>query len=137
MMHAAAAAVAAGTVALPLPARAAAGNAPAAAKRAYEQFGPARAPHTPIRLLDTVDMPIEAPAVATGWGTKTLFGGPGGEHLRILYVPPGAEGAKVHYHEWAYNLAGDFTNNESTMPDEIPKKAAVSPLRGCVADPNT
>ena len=70
-------------------------------------------------------------------GHEDALRGAGGRALRILYVPPGAEGAKVHYHEWAYNLAGDFTNNESTMPDEIPKKAAVSPLRGCVADPNT
>jgi len=67
-------------------------------------------------------MPIESPATATGWGTKTLYSGPDGEQLRILYVPPGAEGAKVHYHEfheWAYNIAGDFTNNESTMPDQV------------------
>ena len=95
---------------------------PTTAKRSFEQFGPARAPYAPIRVLDTASMPIEAPATATGWGTKTLFNGPEGEQLRILYVPPGAEGAKVHYHEfheWAYNLAGDFTNNESTMPDQV------------------
>ena len=42
--------------------------------------------------------------------------------MRILYVPPGAEGALVHYHEfheWAYNIQGDFTNNESTSPDQV------------------
>src|SRR5690348_16913768 len=89
---------------------------------AYERLSAARAPHTALRILDTLSMPVEAPAAATGWGTKTLYSGPAGEHLRILYVPPGAEGAKVHYHEfheWAYNLAGDFTNNESTSPDEV------------------
>jgi hypothetical protein len=67
-------------------------------------------------------MPVESPAAVTGWGTKTLYGGPEGERLRILYVPPGAEGAKLHYHEfheWAYNIAGDFTNNESTTPDQV------------------
>jgi len=94
--------------------------APAAVQR-YERLTPAQAPFAPVRVLDTLNMPIEA-AGWTGWGTKTLFTGPAGEALRILYVPPGAEGAKVHYHEfheWAYNIAGDFTNNESTMPDQV------------------
>jgi hypothetical protein len=55
-----------------------------------------------------------------GWGSKVLFQGPQGGALRMLYVPPGAEGAPVHYHtfhEWAYNIQGDFTNNESTTPE--------------------
>jgi hypothetical protein len=114
-----------GAACLPLVPRAAdsaAGKAAAGKAAAYERFSAARAPHTPLRILDTLSMPIEAPAAATGWGTKTLYSGPAGEHLRILYVPPGAEGAKVHYHEfheWAYNLAGDFTNNESTSPDQV------------------
>jgi hypothetical protein len=104
-----------------------AGSAPAAAKsnaeasKVYQRLMPAQAPFVAVRVLDTLSMPIEAPG-ADGWGTKTLFAGPAGEHLRILYVPPGAEGAKVHYHlfhEWAYNIAGDFTNNESTMPDQV------------------
>jgi hypothetical protein len=100
------------------------GAAPKAAASAkpYEVLSPAKAPHVPVRMLDTASMPVEAPQNVTGWGIKTLYSGPEGEHLRILYVPPGAEGAKVHYHEfheWAYNIAGDFTNNESTMPDQV------------------
>jgi hypothetical protein len=87
----------------------------------YEHLTTAQAPYTAVRVVDVLKMPIEAPG-GNGWGTRTLYSGPAGEHLRILYVPPGAEGAKVHYHEfheWAYNIAGDFTNNESTMPDEV------------------
>ena len=61
---------------------AAAATAPDAAKR-YERLTPARAPFTQVRVLDTVNMPIEA-AGWTGWGTKTLFTGPAGEELRIL-----------------------------------------------------
>ena len=94
---------------------------PSAKGQSYEHRMPAQAPYAAVRVLDVLNMPIEAPA-GNGWGTRTLYSGPAGEHLRILYVPPGAEGAKVHYHEfheWAYNIAGDFTNNESTMPDEV------------------
>lgn len=122
LRQAACAAAASGAVWVPLQSRAASGSKPSGSAPGYEQLSPARAPHVPVRMLDTASMPIEAPATATGWGTKTLYSGPAGEHLRILYVPPGAEGAKVHYHEfheWAYNIAGDFTNNESTMPDEV------------------
>ena len=87
----------------------------------YEHRMPAQAPFAAVRVLDVLNMPIEAPG-GNGWGIRTLYAGAAGEHLRILYVPPGAEGAKVHYHEfheWAYNIAGDFTNNESTMPDQV------------------
>ncbi|MGH8137127.1 MAG: hypothetical protein ACREVV_02865 [Steroidobacteraceae bacterium] len=119
--QAVAAAVATAAAGSWVPARARAVKA-AAGKPGYELLGPALAPHTPVRILDTARMPVESPATATGWGTKTLYSGAAGEHLRILYVPPGAEGAKLHYHEfheWAYNLEGDFTNNESTMPDQV------------------
>jgi hypothetical protein len=95
--------------------------APAPKGKPYEQLMSAQSPYTAVRVVDVLNMPLEAPG-GNGWGTRTLFSGPAGEHLRILYVPPGAEGAKVHYHEfheWAYNIAGDFTNNESTMPDEV------------------
>lgn len=87
----------------------------------YEHLMSAQAPYSAVRVIDVLNMPIEAPG-GNGWGSRTLYAGPAGEHLRILYVPPGAEGAKVHYHEfheWAYNIAGDFTNNESTMPDQV------------------
>jgi hypothetical protein len=99
----------------------AAATGPGAAGRGYEQLTPARAPFTRVRVLDTLNMPVEA-AGWTGWGTKTLYSGAAGEQLRILFIPPGAEGAKLHYHEfheWAYNIAGDFTNNESTMPEQV------------------
>ncbi|MBS0418816.1 MAG: hypothetical protein JSR66_13965 [Proteobacteria bacterium] len=99
----------------------AAGKPKADQGKPYEHRMPAQAPFAAVRVLDVLNMPIEAPG-GNGWGVRTLYSGPAGEHLRILYVPPGAEGAKVHYHEfheWAYNIAGDFTNNESTMPDQV------------------
>lgn len=89
----------------------------------YEFLSSASRPYASVRVLDSESMPIERPeGRVNGWGIKTLFQAPNdGGALRILYVPPGAEGAKVHYHEfheWAYNIAGDFTNNESTTPDQ-------------------
>lgn len=90
---------------------------------AYEQRSTAGAPHVSIRVLDTERMAVAAPRAGSGWGTKTLFQAPNDAgSLRILYVPPGAEGAYNHYHEfheWAYNIQGDFTNNESTTPDQV------------------
>lgn len=75
----------------------------------------------PIRVIDTDRMPT-LPAGIPGWRAKTLFRGPAGARLAIFYIPPGAEGAVLHYHdfhEWAYVLSGDFTNNESTAPDQV------------------
>lgn len=89
---------------------------------AYEFIASADGAYASVRILDTEVMPVTSPPNATGWGIKTLFENPAGGSLRILYVPPGAEGARVHYHEfheWAYNIAGDFTNNESTTPDQV------------------
>lgn len=89
---------------------------------AYEKHSAATPPHTAVRVIDVESMPIAAPPNVSGWGTRTLFQAPAGGQLRILYVPPGAEGAYVHYHEfheWAYNIQGDFTNNESTTPDNV------------------
>jgi hypothetical protein len=109
-------------VLMPLHVDAAAKPQPEEPKKQYEISTAAHAPYAALRILDTANMPIEAPPVPTGWGTKTLYSGSAGEHLRILYVPPGAEGAKIHYHEfheWAYNIAGDFTNNEATTPDQV------------------
>lgn len=89
----------------------------------YEFFSTAGDSHAPVRIVDSNRMPIVIPpGSVTGWGLQTLFEGPGGCKLDIIHVPPGAEGAKVHYHEfheWAYNIAGDFTNNESTCPDQV------------------
>ncbi len=89
---------------------------------AYESRSSATAPYLPIRVLDTEKMPIPSPVGALGWGRKVLFENKKtGDQLTILYVPPGAPGAAVHYHtfhEWAYNIEGDFTNNESTSPDQ-------------------
>jgi hypothetical protein len=88
----------------------------------YEKLSSATAPHVPTRIINTVTMPIQRGSSSTGWGIQMLYENPEGGGLRLLYVPPGAEGAKVHYHdfhEWAYNVDGDFTNNESTMPDQV------------------
>jgi hypothetical protein len=89
----------------------------------YEFLSSAGGAHAAVRVLDTNRMPIETPAGSvTGWGLQTLFSTNDGGQLDIIHVPPGAEGAKVHYHEfheWAYNIAGDFSNNESTAPDQV------------------
>ena len=88
----------------------------------YEFFSSADGDYTPVRIVDSESMPMQAPSNALGWGIKMLYKNPDGGGMRILYVPPGAEGALVHYHEfheWAYNIQGDFTNNESTSPDQV------------------
>lgn len=94
-----------------------------AAAGPWEHDSKASAPYTAIRVLDTDHMPIESRGGATGWGSKLLFKQPeGGGALHILYTPPGGQGAYTHYHtfhEWAYNIAGDFTNNEETSPDDV------------------
>src|SRR6185437_10119302 len=94
-----------------------------AAAEPWEHDSKASAPYTAIRVLDTDHMPIESRGGATGWGSKLLFKQPeGGGALHILYTPPGGQGAYTHYHtfhEWAYNIAGDFTNNEETSPDDV------------------
>jgi hypothetical protein len=69
-------------------------------------------------------MPIESSrGGSNNWGDKTLFQNEkSGGHLQILYIPPGAKGALNHYHdfhEWAWIMYGDFTNNESTSPDQV------------------
>jgi hypothetical protein len=88
---------------------------------AYEKKSTAAAPYVPIRVLDTEKMPIAGPMGAIGVGRKPLYESTiGGGHLRIWYTPPGGKGAGLHYHpghEWAYNIQGDFVNNESTNPD--------------------
>ena len=90
-----------------------------------EQLSSADQPYKPVRVLDTEKLPVEgfggAPSMS-GWGRKTLFYDPSTQdRLSILYTPPGGQGAPVHYHtfhEWAYNIKGDFTNNESTCPED-------------------
>ena len=84
----------------------------------------AAAPYRPIKVLDTDAMPIEyTRGSRASWGVKTLFENPdSGGHLTIISIPPGAEGALNHYHEfheWAWIMFGDFTNNESTSPDQV------------------
>lgn len=97
--------------------------AAAAEEGKYEFLSTASKPYIPTRIVDSEKMPYKRAAESTtGWGVKMLFESPGGGGMRMLDVPPGAEGAKVHYHdfhEWAYNIAGDFTNNESTTPDQV------------------
>jgi len=89
----------------------------------YVFLSSATSPFVSTRIVDSESMPYKrAENSTTGWGVKMLYEAPGGGGLRMLDVPPGAEGAKVHYHdfhEWAYNIAGDFTNNESTTPDQV------------------
>jgi hypothetical protein len=99
-------------------------NAGAAQPAGHEQRSSASAPFASVRVLDVERMPIERGQYgSSGWGTRTLWRGPNDDGtLRILYVPPGAEGAYNHYHtfhEWAYNIQGDFTNNESTTPHNV------------------
>lgn len=95
----------------------------AAESNRFEFLSDASGKFAPTRVVDSESMPIDRrEGSTTGWGIRTLFENPAGGSLRILYVPPGVEGAKVHYHEfheWAYNIAGDFTNNESTTPDQV------------------
>lgn len=56
------------------------------------------------------------------WDFKLLFENPEtGAHLIMLSVPPGWEGGLNHYHEWhewAYVLSGDLTNDEFVSPDQ-------------------
>ena len=89
----------------------------------YEKISTATAPYLPIRVVDTEKMPIEGPRGGLGMGFKTLYVSKlGGGHMRIWYTPPGALGAGLHYHpkhEWAYNIQGDFVNNESTNPNNF------------------
>jgi hypothetical protein len=96
---------------------------PCASTPGYECFSTASSNHAAVRVVDSKRIPIEIPpGSATGWGLQTLFRGSGGGKLDIIHIPPGAEGAMVHYHEfheWAYSIAGDFSNNESTAPDQV------------------
>ncbi|MEP7311568.1 MAG: hypothetical protein ABI859_03220 [Pseudomonadota bacterium] len=90
----------------------------------WEQTTEATAPYVSMRIIDTERMPLDpGRRAAQGWGNKTLFKDEAAKTgLKIMYVSPGTEGAYVHYHnfhEWAYNIAGDFTNNESTMPENV------------------
>lgn len=56
------------------------------------------------------------------WDFKLLFQNEEtGAHLIVLSVPPGWEGGLAHYHEWhewAYILSGDLTNDEFVSPDQ-------------------
>jgi len=95
----------------------------AAQSPAWEILGPAAPGHAPVRVLDTERMPLRkglGAGLPADWGAKVLFKGPENGTLEIVYIPPGAEGASLHYHEtheWVYFLEGDFTNNESTTPE--------------------
>ena len=95
----------------------------AAQSPAWEILGPATAAHAAVRVLDTERMPIRkgvGAGLPADWGAKVLFKGPKNGTLEIVYIPPGAEGASLHYHEtheWVYLLEGDYTNNESTTPE--------------------
>jgi len=74
---------------------------------------------TPVKIIDCPAMPWGAPN-ERGWRFKFLYDNRHtGDHLVLIDVPIGAPGGKNHYHdfhEWAYWLSGDFTNNEFTSP---------------------
>lgn len=57
------------------------------------------------------------------WDFKVLFENKEtGAHLIMLSVPPGWEGGLNHYHEWhewAYVLSGDLTNDEFVSPGQV------------------
>ncbi len=73
----------------------------------------ADAPWQPAKVIDTNAMDWEAGRL---WDRKVVYWNPdSGSHIMLLYIPPGWEGAPNHYHyfhEWAYILQGDITNNE-------------------------
>ncbi|MGH8248903.1 MAG: hypothetical protein ACREUU_21045 [Gammaproteobacteria bacterium] len=79
-------------------------------------------PHDSVRIIDTETMPWPEPDKEYGWKVKTLFRNEQtGDHLIIIQVAIGAPGGRIHYHnfhEWAYWLSGDFTNNEYTHPQQ-------------------
>ncbi len=94
-----------------------------ASENDYERTSTASDGYLPIRILDTDSMPINYDRSGSSWGAKTLFKNEAtGGHLQMVYIPPGAPGALVHYHEfheWAWIMYGDFTNNESTTPEQV------------------
>jgi hypothetical protein len=82
----------------------------------------ATAPHVPVRIIDTDMMPWPEADMVYGWKVKVLFRNEQtGDHLMIVKLAIGAPGGRNHYHdfhEWAYWLSGDFTNNEYTHPQQ-------------------
>jgi hypothetical protein len=88
----------------------------------YEVYTTATSPWVPVRILDTERMPWPPPTGALGWRNKVFFEDKVTKgRLRIIDVPIGGPGGHIHYHlfhEWAYWLTGDFTNNEYTHPDQ-------------------
>ena len=91
---------------------------------AWSWHSDANTPFRPVKILDTDAMPIEyTRGTRASWGVKLLFQNPDtGGRLSIITIPPGAPGALNHYHEfheWAWIMSGDFTNNESTHPDQV------------------
>lgn len=90
----------------------------------WEWTSTADAPYQSVKVIDTDAMPVAyTRGNRASWGVRTLFNNPeSGGHLQIIDIPPGAEGALNHYHEfheWAWIMFGDFTNNESTTPDQV------------------
>lgn len=88
----------------------------ATANSAFETQSSVSPPWVPVRVLDTEKMPWES-----NYRVKRLFQIPGekGAGLSILNMRIGDPGQYHHYHtfhEWAYNLAGDYTNNEGIVP---------------------
>lgn len=88
----------------------------------WESLTNASAPFQPVRIVDSDKMPWPAPIPPLNWQSKLLFEDKNTKaRLHIINVPIGAPGYYLHYHtfhEWAYNISGDFTNNDSASPNE-------------------
>lgn len=98
------------------------GQAPAgAADSSYEMFSTATAPYAPVRVVNWDKMPWDEKRAPIS-RSKRLFKDPDSNgSLAVLEFSVGVPGEYHHYHtfhEWAYNLSGDYTNNEGTIPAE-------------------
>jgi hypothetical protein len=84
-----------------------------------QSFTTASEPWAPLRVIDLDRMPWEE---SPRWQRKSLFVDPKTQsHLFMLMVDPGWHGIPSHYHEfheWAYCLTGDMTNNEFLTPNQ-------------------
>ena len=85
---------------------------------AFEHMTSADAPHTAIKIIDTLNMPWSEPVNDRGWKLKLLYDNKDtGDHLVMISVPIGAPGGRNHYHdfhEWAYGYPGisSITNTQ-------------------------
>ncbi|MEO0413065.1 MAG: hypothetical protein AAF221_14630 [Pseudomonadota bacterium] len=90
-----------------------------AAAQTGEMLSKADGKWAPLRIVSPDDMDWKT---GPKWDFKYLFQNEEtGAHLILLSVPPGWEGGLNHYHdwhEWAYILSGDLTNDEFVSPHQ-------------------